>query len=599
MLIPAGTAEPKPAMALGEWGRRLSGTATHAPAAGGAALQGQGAGGEGQDGGGGGGGGAWATPAEASGWSRTSTAAETLAYVEALATSDLPSASRLVLSQYGHSEEGRPLTLVTVSEPPIVRGSLSELKGSSKIRIHVNANIHAGEVEGKEAVQQLLRELAQGDHASLLEHAILLFSICCNPDGNEAFSDANRVDQNGPDLVGVRPNANGLDLNRDFIKAEAAEVRGLLRIFEEADPAVFVDLHATDGSHHGYHVTYATSLSPNVDGDIAAFAAGEFLPDIQARCLEEHGVRAFDYGNFLGKGEDRSWVTYDHRPRFGTNCKMVTLSRSIAVRLANPRSVTIADVGLRNRISVLSEVYSHLGFEERTRVSRALVLEVCAAAIEHRDTIGTLEAAADARAAGGEGGLRYGSDCELAPPTVRDVLVGSCTAVERPQGTRLIADAEYEAVAMPVADHFVARRWTALPRHGWAVLPHAGMEMGAVIDLLQLHGLRHEQVAEPLIVDSAAAFDVSEVIVHETKTPHGPAPDGITLAGEWADAGSLRLPSGSVVVSAEDPRAMLSAQLLEPLSSDGMFTYSVLALGEGEECPVVQLRAAPRPASSL
>jgi len=578
MLIPAGTAEPKPAMALGEWGRRLSGTTTHAPAAGGAALPGQGAGGVGQGAdGAGSAAGAWATPAEASGWSRTSTAAETLAYVESLATSDLPSASRLVLSQYGHSEEGRPLTLVTVSEPPIVRGSLSELKGSSKIRIHVNANIHAGEVEGKEAVQQLLRELAQGDHASLLEHAILLFSICCNPDGNEAFSDANRVDQNGPDLVGVRPNANGLDLNRDFIKAEAAEVRGLLRIFEEADPAVFVDLHATDGSHHGYHVTYATSLSPNVDGDIAAFAAGEFLPDIQARCLEEHGVRAFDYGNFSGEGEDRSWVTYDHRPRFGTNY-----------------------VGLRNRISVLSEVYSHLGFEERTRVSRALVLEVCAAAIEHRDTIGTLEAAADGRAAGGEGGLRYGSDCELGPPTVRDVLVGSCTAVERPQGTRLIADAEYEAVAMPVADHFVARRWTALPRHGWAVLPHAGMEMGAVIDLLQLHGLRHEQVAEPLIVDSAATFDVSEVTVHETKTPHGPAPDGITLSGEWADdAGSLRLPAGSVVVSAEDPRAMLSAQLLEPLSSDGMFTYSVLALGEGEECPVVQLRAAPRPASSL
>eukprot|EP01051_Picozoa_sp_SAG22_P028213 SAG22_NODE_9846_length_566_cov_1.434690_1_plen_146_part_10 len=146
---------------------------------------------------------------------------------------------------------------MTVADPP-VRDSAG-LRQSSKIRVHVNANIHAGEVEGKEAVMQLLREFAMGGHSELLEHAIVLFTICCNPDGNDDFSIEHRVDQHGPDSVGVRPNANGLDLNRDFIKTESAEVRGLLAVFDEADPAVFVDLHATNGSHHGYHMTYASS----------------------------------------------------------------------------------------------------------------------------------------------------------------------------------------------------------------------------------------------------------------------------------------------------------------------------------------------------
>ena len=191
----------------------------------------------------------WATPAEASGWARTSTAAETQAYAESIAGSDLPCAHRLWLSQYGVSEEGRPLTLVTIAEPPLA--SLAAVRASDKLRVHVNANIHAGEVEGKECVQQLLREFALGEHRELLKEAVVLFSICCNPDGNDDFSTQHRVDQNGPDEVGVRPNANGLDLNRDFIKTEAAEVRGLIGVFQQTDPAVFVDLHATDGSHHG------------------------------------------------------------------------------------------------------------------------------------------------------------------------------------------------------------------------------------------------------------------------------------------------------------------------------------------------------------
>jgi hypothetical protein len=570
---------------LGAWGRRLS--AQQQPASRHSTGQQQGPAVAAADS-------SWATAAEASGWTRTSTAAETQAYAESLAASDLPHAGRLQLSQYGLSEEGRPLTLVTVAEPPL--GSLADVRASEKICVHVNANIHAGEVEGKECVQQLLRELAHGEHIELLEHAVLLFSICCNPDGNEDFSIDHRVDQNGPDAVGVRPNANGLDLNRDFIKTEAAEVRGLIDVFTQADPAVFVDLHATDGSHHGYHVTYATSLSPNVDPDIAGFARTALLPDIKQRCLEQHAVRAFDYGNFRDgnpdRGEEssgeisRTWETYDHRPRFGTNY-----------------------IGLRNRISVLSEVYSHLDFEERTRVSRALVLTTLQAAVANRDEILQLTAAADSLAEGRATAISYGSECELGPSTMQEVLVGSCTAVEAPQGTILVADEEYEPVEMEVFDHFVATQSTPLPTHGWAVLPGPSNDMELLLEKLQIHGIEHTVLEQPVSVAKAVEFSVEEIIVIESRTAHGMAPDGIQLDGHWltddAPPSATTLPAGAVVVGGEQRLVRLAAQLLEPKSTDGFFTYEVLGVegeGKGEEeetkCPVLQLFSPPLAAGS-
>ena len=136
--------------------------------------------------------------AEKSGWAATARSAEVRTFVENLAAEGAHSHShRLATSVYGLSEQKQPLMLVIASDSPPVQ-ELAAIQASSKLRILVNANIHGGEVEGKEAVQILLREIAQGGHAPLLEHCILLFSVCCNPDGNDRLSVSNRVDQNGP-----------------------------------------------------------------------------------------------------------------------------------------------------------------------------------------------------------------------------------------------------------------------------------------------------------------------------------------------------------------------------------------------------------------
>src|SRR5690606_7422781 len=128
-------------------------------------------------------------------------------------------------------------------------------------------------------------------------------------------------EQNGPAMIGRRANGQGLDLNRDYVKAEAPETRASLAMFERWDPDVFVDLHTTNGSYHGYALTYSPSLSPAA-GEAADFTRERVLPELRRRVRERRGFETFGYGNFsLRYGidatsgyEPEGWFTYDSRP---------------------------------------------------------------------------------------------------------------------------------------------------------------------------------------------------------------------------------------------------------------------------------------------
>jgi len=333
------------------------------------------------------------------------------AFVDELAA--LPHGDRLRVEVAGTSEEGRELLLVTAATPMPDAGT--DLRGDARLRILVNANIHGGEVEGKEVVQALLREIAQGEHEALLEHAIFLFVPVYNADGNDRIDPRQRVSQNGPvEGVGQRPNANDLDLNRDFIKAESAECRIMLGLFARHDPHVFIDLHTTNGSEHAYHLTWAPSLSTNVAPALDGFARGELLPQVQQRCLEDHEIRTYPYGNLTGR-QVRRWITYDHRPRFGTNY-----------------------YGLRNRLGILSEAYSYADFETRIRATRAFTLEVLRGAVEHRATIAALCAAADRAMEAPDAALYFGHDTTFGPGHEAEVLLSKVDAVQGEHGTRRV-----------------------------------------------------------------------------------------------------------------------------------------------------------------
>ena len=143
----------------------------------------------------------------------------------------------------------------------------SEAHRSGKPVVWLQANIHAGEVEGKEAAQMLLRDLTRGPLRPLLDSLVLIVVPIYNTDGNEHWApgEENRPGQNGPAIVGRNQNGQGLNLNRDYVKMEAPETRGAAALLEAWDPDVFIDLHTTNGSYHGYALTYAPGLNPNAN----------------------------------------------------------------------------------------------------------------------------------------------------------------------------------------------------------------------------------------------------------------------------------------------------------------------------------------------
>src|SRR5438094_9310514 len=203
--------------------------------------------------------------------------------------------SLMRLENFGVSHEGRALPLAILSEPPIAQSR--EARDSGKPIVFVLANIHAGEVEGKEAAQHLARRLLNGDLRPLLDKLIILIAPVYNADGNERMSLTNRVAQNGPiGGVGRRENAQGLDLNRDFMKLDAPETQSLIRLVNLWDPQVTVDLHTTDGSYHGYHLTYSIPLNPSLNPEIMDYHRNQLMPALTEAMRARHEFRTYYYG---------------------------------------------------------------------------------------------------------------------------------------------------------------------------------------------------------------------------------------------------------------------------------------------------------------
>lgn len=502
------------------------------------------------------------TTAEASGWARTSTHADVSAFLEQL--DGLYGSAHMQVDEVGVSTEGRNLLLVRLGKPLPERADLEAC--GDRLRVLITGNIHGGEVEGKEALQQIVREMVTGQHDQLLEKTALFFVPVYNADGNDAIARTNRVSQNGPDEgVGERANGQGLDLNRDFIKAESPECQALLALMNRIDPHLYVDLHTTNGSEHGYHLTYAPSLSTNVDPELNRVAREEFLPSVRAAMARRAGWRIFDYGNFSGR-EKVQWTTYDHRPRFGTNY-----------------------VGLRNRFSILSEAYSYLPFRERVQVTHDFVLEILGYAAEHAGELRAACDAADQRARSGEVG--FGVDTSLAVGRPMQVLRGNLSSVELPGlGTRRLVGDEWSDESMQVRVSFESKRQLTLPA-AWA-LPDPGPE---VLARLAWHGLRVISLEEEATL-ALEAFEIQE-IRRARRLFQGH--HEISLRGVWQSR-EQTLPVGSVLVSALQPRVRVAAQLLEPESEDGLVTWNFFddSLAEATEgqpglYPVLRIPTVP------
>lgn len=192
----------------------------------------------------------WITPSEATGLTDSPTYDETLAWLEKLAAAS----PRIRLAEFGRTAQGRPLVVVLASRDGAA--TPAALATSGRPTVLAQAGIHSGEIDGKDAGLMFLRDLAFTEKGALLDRANFALIVALNADGHERRSPFNRPNQRGPVHQGWRTTAQNLNLNRDYMKADAPEMRALLGLFGELQPSLYLDIHVTDGIDYAYDITY-------------------------------------------------------------------------------------------------------------------------------------------------------------------------------------------------------------------------------------------------------------------------------------------------------------------------------------------------------
>jgi hypothetical protein len=346
---------------------------------------------------------------------------------------------------------------------------------------------------------------------------------------------------------------------------------------------VLVDLHTTNGSYHGYHLTYSPILNPNADARLIEFTREGMLKPITQAMVKNHHWRTYYYGNFApedGGGRESSrvdpanpgnvtWRTFDHRPRFGNNY-----------------------AGLRNRIAILSEAYSYLDFKGRIDVTEDFVEEIWQSAAANAKQILSLTSQADRvfTAAVSAKPIELGVAFEIRPlPEPVDIIVGDVTKVPNPRSGRDMLVMADTAAPVRMKDYgvFAPTRAVAMPR-GW-LIPRAIAEssrLSAALGRLRTHGIRIQEVAAETQIP-VERFSI-ESYTRAERAFQGR--NEARLRGGF-DKAQFTVEAGSLFIPANQPLARLAFYLLEPESDDGLVTWNIIedGLDAGQTYPIYRV----------
>jgi hypothetical protein len=258
----------------------------------------------------------WRTPAEASDYRTTPDYAGTLAYLDRIAAA-APGQGRI--ENFGKTGEGRELKIVIASKDGVF--DPAAIHASGRAILLVQNAIHAGEMDGKDSCLALLRDIViTKTRAALLDRVVFVFIPVYNIDGHERRSAYNRINQNGPDVMGWRGNGTNNNLNRDYMKADTPETRAFLKMFHRWMPDFFVDDHVTDGADFQYDVTFYVDATPDVDPGIARWLREEVTPQLERQVSAAPGHLAFPSLIDLRDDTDpaKGLVSFGNPPRFST-----------------------------------------------------------------------------------------------------------------------------------------------------------------------------------------------------------------------------------------------------------------------------------------
>ncbi|MGD0309557.1 MAG: M14 family zinc carboxypeptidase [Acidobacteriota bacterium] len=508
---------------------------------------------------------------------------------------------RIHLTTYGYSFEGRALPLVVIGAKD---ASPEAVKATGKVRIYIEGNIHAGEVEGKEAMLELLRSIALGQHAGWFNSVVLMINPIFNPDGNERISLSNRPSQNGPiGGEGQRANGQNYDLNRDFMKLDAPETRSFELMMSRYDPHIVVDLHTTDGSAHAYQMTYAPPLHPATPAGVVDILRNGLLPAVTKVMKAKDGMDSYYYiegimnvpelsrGRGMGPGgPGRGGGQGAAAGRAGAAGAQGAAAGGRAGaaggggRGAMPGGrggpactgpcFTTTDytaryginmVGLRNRLGILSETFSYLPFQDRIKAARRFVEEIINYAQQHSPEIQKATDDADKKSIVGQDIALRGALAKS--PEKFEFLYTELTAVKNPytgQNMSTTTGVRHSVTADQYIS-FEASESTTAPR---AYLVPATRY---VQERLEAHGIPFTKLDQPITIKGEQFRIESSALAASAYEGH----TARTITGKWEPA-DLNVPVGTLVVRIDQPLGRLAVLLLEPRSEDSFAAWGLM-----------------------
>lgn len=488
----------------------------------------------------------WTTPAEKTDYRTTPRYDETMAYFRRIAAA---APKQVKVESFGKSGEGRELIAVIVSKDGVFTPDAIR-KANRPVVLFQNA-IHAGEQDGKDACMALLRDaVIHGKQSKLLERAVWIILPIYNADGHERFGAHNRINQNGPEKMGWRTTALNLNLNRDYMKADAPETRAFLALWNKWSPDFFVDNHVTDGADYQYDVTYAISSGPDVFPAHAEWVEKRVIPTM-TDAVNASGHVMGPYLNLIDDTDPaKGFAIGQDLPRFSTGYAMI-----------------------KNRPALLVELHMMKSYKARVTGNYELMRSLLEIINQDADKLVADNRAADAAAAKSQSvPLVLAATGRTAPFDYKGFKfkrsLSDVSGASRVEYTN-----EPLNITLPVQDELKVVKSVSLPAA--YIIPR---QFTSVIELLAAHGVVMKRTTKewsgeveayrcPSPKWSERPFEGRHLASFNSK------PDAKTGMVCKTVSEKMTFPAGSALIRTDQRFAKVAAHLLEPEGPDSLLVW--------------------------
>lgn len=494
----------------------------------------------------------WQTLAEQTDYQRTWNYAETIAFAQKLDKAS----DKITYKSYGKSGEGRDMPLLIISNEKDF--TPEKAKKSGKAIIFIQGGIHSGEIDGKDAGYALIRDIAiTKTRADLLKDVVIIFVPIYNVDGHEMSSPFNRINQNGPSEMGFRATSTNLNLNRDYMKADAPETRAWLTLWNEWKPDFFVDCHVTDGADFQYNVTYEYAhfqeVSPFIKNWMDEYFDGKIVKKV-----ESEGNLLTHYVEFAGREVTGGVATFIATPRFATGY-----------------------TPLRNRPGLLIETHSLKPYKSRVRGTYDILRYTIEEINSSKASLFEANKKADEETLNAfktyDANRKFPLRLAIAEKSTQFEFKGVEYTKEKSEISgmdRIIYGTKPMNITIPRFDNAKVIASVAPPLY--YIVPAQWQE---VIERLQAHGVKFQRITKPLTIE------VESYRFTEQKFSPASFEGRVTMSFKSNPIKETRtFPANSIIIPLEQEAANVAIHLLEPDAPDSfMFWGFFSAIFEQKE----------------